>query len=418
MSREPIDAKKYKAALALPSEAEGFSALTVGKFDKSRWPVLTFPTFDIRHVIAAVSPDCSYRFLKTTIDAAKKTLLIYIYDISAPYLLEILQSAKDRGVKIKAMYDGTSGGAAELAALKKVCGASQVKAAPSSGDRNVFTVCHQKFLVIDDATVVVESANWAKSSVPQAKTIGEFKKANREWFVRVNDSELAKWFANLFNTDFKIKKDSQASLGDDFVGPVLSTDLSIMAAVTKPKKVFDVGELDDSTAKVMPVLSPDNYLPLIKDLLKSASKSIYLQQQYILAGNGVKDLLAEMSKKRIANPSFDIRIISSATFAQNWEKTKATLDAAGLLDALKAINPASFGHCHNKGVIVDGDRVVVSSTNWSENSILRAREAGVLIHSEKIAKYFKEVFQVDWEEGLTTDQVHSQLTVIDGADLM
>src|SRR5262245_39808703 len=137
MAASPINPKKYKAALALPAEAEDAVALTVGKFDKSRWPALTFPTLPVPGAAAAVSPDCSYRFLKKAIDAAQGTLLLYIYDVSAPYLLDLLKAAKARGVKVKAMYDGNSGGPAELAALKQVCGPGQVKAAPSSGDRNV-----------------------------------------------------------------------------------------------------------------------------------------------------------------------------------------------------------------------------------------------------------------------------------------
>src|SRR5687768_9984248 len=98
MSAPLIHPKKYKAAAALPAEAEDAVALTVGRFDKSRWPALTFPTFDVRGASAAVSPDCSYRFLKKAIDAAQSTLLLYIYDVSAPYLLDLLKAAKARGV--------------------------------------------------------------------------------------------------------------------------------------------------------------------------------------------------------------------------------------------------------------------------------------------------------------------------------
>lgn len=409
-----IDPKKYKAALALPAEAEDATALTVGKFDKDRWPALTFPTFTVQGAAAAVSPDCSYRFLKKAIDGAQSTLLLYIYDVSAPYLLDLLKAAKDRGVQIRSMYDGTSGGKEELAALKAV---GKVKAAPSSGDRNVFTVCHQKFLVIDDKTVVVESANWAKSSVPLARVAGEFKKANREWFIRFDDALIAAWFTTLFDADWKIKKDDDAGLAAGVTGPP-PPDVAVLAAVQQPATVFDLTDLDDPDATVTPVVSPDNYLTRVKALLKSATSSIYLQQQYVLAGNGVKDLLRVLAEKREDNPAFDIRIISSATFARNWEKTKATLDAAGLLDTLKAINPASFGHCHNKGVIVDGETVVVSSTNWSENSLLRAREAGVLVQSAKIARYYEEVFLVDWDEGLSVDDAEAQLTVLDGADIL
>lgn len=40
--------------------------------------------------------------------------------------------------------------------------------------------------------------------------------------------------------------------------------------------------------------------------------------------------------------------------------------------------------------------VIVSSTNWSENSLTKAREAGVLIEAPEIAGYFNEVFDFDW----------------------
>ena len=192
--------------------------------------------------------------------------------------------------------------------------------------------------------------------------------------------------------------------------------VAMLAAVTPPSNVFDFETVADSGATVIPVVSPDNYLPKVKALLKSATKSIYLQQQYILAGKGVKDLLMEIAKKREVDSSFDVRIITSATFPENWEKTKATLDSFHLLKDLKAINPKSFVHCHNKGVIVDGESVVISSTNLSENSILRAREAGVLVNSKKIAKYYQDVFLVDWKDGLKAGDVDAHLTVLDGAD--
>src|SRR5262245_43085765 len=146
-TRSYISVEKFRAAAKLAREIEEAQALTVNRFDPTRIPKLTFASFQVGEAITAVSPDSSFRFLKSAIDTAKSTLLLYIYDVSAEYLLGLLADAKKRGVKIRAMYDANSGGAAELAALKKVAGT--VKAAPSKGDRSVFTVCHQKFVVID-----------------------------------------------------------------------------------------------------------------------------------------------------------------------------------------------------------------------------------------------------------------------------
>src|SRR5262245_35702550 len=153
MPAQLFDAAKFKAAAAMPSEAEDSAALASNQFDPDRWPAFEFPDLPVTAATVAVSPDCSFQFLKKAIDAAKSSLLLYIYNVGAPHMLDLLAAAKARGVKIRAMYDGTQNGAAELAALKKV---GKTKAAPAGGNRNVFTVCHQKFLVIDKKTVVVE----------------------------------------------------------------------------------------------------------------------------------------------------------------------------------------------------------------------------------------------------------------------
>jgi phosphatidylserine/phosphatidylglycerophosphate/cardiolipin synthase-like enzyme len=103
----------------------------------------------------------------------------------------------------------------------------------------------------------------------------------------------------------------------------------------------------------------------------------------------------------------DVRIIISSRFPAAWQQSKNTIKDAGLLADLRAINLDFFTHCHNKGVIVD-DSVVVSSTNWSENSLRRAREAGILIHSDAVTGFFSNVFEDDWNTGWTVSTADSQ----------
>jgi phosphatidylserine/phosphatidylglycerophosphate/cardiolipin synthase-like enzyme len=53
---------------------------------------------------------------------------------------------------------------------------------------------------------------------------------------------------------------------------------------------------------------------------------------------------------------------------------------------------------HNKGVIVDGDIVLISSINWNENSPSFNREAGVIIENPDAGAYFSAVFDADWKD--------------------
>src|SRR4051812_35009827 len=77
-----------------------------GVFDPTRIPQLTFQTFENLHQIsAAVSPDCSYRLVRDALNAAEETIDLYIYNLSAEHLLDLLRDAKQRGVAIRLMYD-------------------------------------------------------------------------------------------------------------------------------------------------------------------------------------------------------------------------------------------------------------------------------------------------------------------------
>ncbi len=52
---------------------------------------------------------------------------------------------------------------------------------------------------------------------------------------------------------------------------------------------------------------------------------------------------------------------------------------------------------HNKGIVVDGRSVLVSSQNWSSAGTLSNRDAGVILHSAEAAAYFDRIFLHDWE---------------------
>ena len=56
---------------------------------------------------------------------------------------------------------------------------------------------------------------------------------------------------------------------------------------------------------------------------------------------------------------------------------------------------------HNKGIVVDGKMVLVSSANWSGDGVLRNRDAGLIIRDRDIAAYYERVFRDDWDKRAT-----------------
>ena len=51
---------------------------------------------------------------------------------------------------------------------------------------------------------------------------------------------------------------------------------------------------------------------------------------------------------------------------------------------------------HNKGIIVDGQSVLVSSINMGSSAMNRNREMGVIIHSPVITQYYLDGWHADW----------------------
>src|SRR4029077_20578646 len=89
-------------------------------------------------------------------------------------------------------------------------------------------------------------------------------------------------------------------------------------------------------------------------------------------------------------PNKDVRIIVGSTGAA--DKIRLLVQAG-----FKETVFRSPGNIHNKGIVVDGETVLVSSANWSGDGVLRNRDAGLIIHDKEIATYFQKAFVFDWE---------------------
>jgi phosphatidylserine/phosphatidylglycerophosphate/cardiolipin synthase-like enzyme len=51
-------------------------------------------------------------------------------------------------------------------------------------------------------------------------------------------------------------------------------------------------------------------------------------------------------------------------------------------------------------IVIDRRAALVSSQNWSDFAVSENREAGLVLHSPTLARYFARIFTLDWETGL------------------
>lgn len=366
-------------------------------------------------IVAYASPDSTYAVTKRFFDAAKKSIRIGIYDFSSSYIKKLTLDAMSRGVQVTLMLDVDGKSEERVMDSLAEMGANCVTAPACSSQRaNYFSSCHEKFIVIDDVWTLVQSGNYSDNSIPLNEVDGgdpeNFKTGNRDTGLAIKSRRLAAFFTSVLNSDIELELNGAEALAAERQEP---SKFLVEAAPTKiPKSLFNSKSFQFSAEKpliVQPVLSPDNYMDVMPNVLRMAKKSILIEQQYIRGTQPqITVLLQAIAEAIQGNPDLDVRIVLGKLFdadavvkeKKNLAHLKNTYGLA-LGPNIRFINEDRFVHCHNKLIIVDGKTVLVSSQNWSDSAVSKNREAGILLTHRAIGTYFSKIFESDWETAVS-----------------
>jgi PLD-like domain len=377
-------------------------------------------SFDVqRPLLCHVGPDSGWVVFRDFITATRQNLTAAIYDFNADHIAEtLIDTSLAHGFPIELAIDHGITQSEELPIQKRLKLRLQDKYDAEvvfcrSGARFP-SAYHEKVAVRDGTAFWLSSGNWTRSSQPLLDPIGTpedargmYSKGNREWHVLVEHDEMSKLFARYIEHDRKTaNSDARARVAlpafpDLFVplaGLLRETEAAALATpVPVPPRLLPE---EGGTFKVQPLLSPDNYAKRVKELIESATRRLYLQYSYITWSAAEKDrkfreVLEILAERSWRNPAeFDLRIIVNSRDA---EQKVPVLAENGFNEAVFKAQ----SRIHNKGIVADGERVLVSSQNWSGDGFLRNRDAGLVIHHPEIAKYYEAVFLDDWDKRTT-----------------
>ncbi|MHA1844127.1 MAG: phospholipase D-like domain-containing protein [Promethearchaeota archaeon] len=210
--------------------------------------------------------------------------------------------------------------------------------------------------------------------------------------------EVVDYFRKVFNYDWNLGE--EYNFAEDGIGETQSSVIYGSNYDPQPSEQIS------GTMKITPILSPDNSESQILSLINSATKSLDIEQMYIY--DDLTDILNAIVSAY--ERGITVRVILDDA---NNEDSKATADLLtnnGIsVKICTGRVPMYFDTQHNKGVIVDGNKVLISSINWSPTSFRENREAGLIIESEAVAAYYQELFNNDWSVCETYDSsVHLQ----------
>ena len=346
-------------------------------------------------VTTYVSPDCSNEVFTQAIDNASDSLLVNMYEFSSPSLGESLVVAKARGVDVRVLIEGGPVGGISPSEKSLVwtvnrSGIPVMSMVSTATEHAPYRYDHAKYIVIDNNSLLLTSENFKNSGLPQKGMSG-----NRGWGVHLRNTGIAQYFTGIFIAD----------TGSRSVVSYTGTEGNTEPALSEKYPVeFTPATFEGAT--VIPVIAPDTSYQ-ITGMLDSARTSIEIEQAYITNESRLSLNPYLSSAINASRRGVQVRILLDS-YWYNIEGPGDNDEMAALINRIASaehlpleakcidLSVSPVDKIHNKGVIVDDERVLVSSINWNSNSPTFNREAGVIIDHPGVARYFRAVFDDDW----------------------
>ena len=141
--------------------------------------------------------------------------------------------------------------------------------------------------------------------------------------------------------------------------------------------------IDPATIHPNLLVCPINCREVLESLIASAKQSIVIQTQYI-----VDDRILELLKKQ---SWLDIQIVVA-----DLDSNRDMLYYFGPKIARALPKP----YVHSKVMLIDDRYLYVGSINFSDNSMDKNREIGIVLTNTDALEAFKKQFMVDWANGV------------------
>ena len=360
-----------------------------------------------------IGPEHGLADLLAWIDGATTSLHVHMYLLQEVHLVEAMVNAQNRGVDVNVVLDygdswwqqfdlDTQRGMATTLLNAGV----DVKWFGDTGE-NPYAYIHSKVAVRDNESVWIGSGNWKSSSHPAPGNPG-----NRDWGVLVEDEGLATMVLNHLAFDENEAK--------GHVTPVQASDAP--TGWTMPESTAIVGQTAtgiEGDFEATLLVCPDNCIDELVKVLDSADTEILLSLQYLdmdwswgWGDNPIVEALENAAQRDvrlrlIINGAYLDEDIQSAVdrFNEEWNFTMGYDTSAVVMSSDDEVTKL-----HNKGIIVDGEHVLVSSINWGDSALVRNREMGLLLSSQSVAQVYADSWYEDWNRvDNTTDTDQDRL---------
>jgi len=297
-----------------------------------------------------VQPDDGIEPILETIEGARKSLDIKMFQFTDPVLIEAVIAAHKRGVKVRVMlnpsrFTGEHDNDEAFAFFKN----AKVNVKETNPK---YPITHEKSMVVDGKQAFIMSLNWAP------KYFG----LTRDYGLVTNDPEEVAEVAGCFEADWN---------REDFTPPPVSN------------LIWSVGR---SRQEVI-------------DFINGAEKSLFIQHEKYVDTPVIEALVHAKMKKGVKVHAMALPVHSLRDFYQ--------LDGIAGLRLLEDlginVHKLKGTHLHAKLILADKDRALLSSFNIYPKCFNERRELGIRFSDHDLVKRLVGIFEKDWESSKRID---------------
>lgn len=306
-----------------------------------------------------ISPDDMNRPIVEAINKAHDKIDLANFHLSNRDVVKaLITAAKDKNVKIRIILDnGTLSKSKTAQNIVDQLKTSGIEVKPSS---KFFSITHQKSFVIDDNLALISTINLV-TTFATTRDFGLFTH-NKDIIAEVNSVFQADW-----------------------------------------ENADDNGGLTPDLHQKRLLWSPINSLDKLKDLILSAKQNIKLMVEN-LGDKEIDDALIAKAKEGVSIQVFTPGCVSGGGL-RNRPFIKELSDN-NIANKVASPNADSeHPYLHAKMILVDNKTFYLGSENFSYNSLLKARELGIITTDEGKSKKISDVFDHDWNNGLAPEAV-------------
>ncbi|MFW6196202.1 MAG: phospholipase D-like domain-containing protein [Thermoplasmatota archaeon] len=343
------------------------------------------------------APDSSYEAFKQLLNSVNDTLIISVYEFQNIHLARSISNLSKDGIDVRLLVESAPVGG--ISKQEKYClsmmNSSGVKLKSTDSKDFEYSYLHSKYIVADNRYVLISSENFGYTGYPLENTNG-----NRGWGVVVEDKDTANYYGHLFNRDWNNSK---------WMAINYQSSIKVESNKGGYSPEFDLKTINGNI-KLRPVICPDHSLSnhSILRMIRNAEHSISIQQFYIddWKQNPYVEAVIEAAER-----GCEVKILLDSTWYNILEDEKDNDDFVEYINNYSENNDLKIegrlvnryhglSKSHNKGMIIDGEKVLISSINWNLHSINNNREVGIIVERRDTATFFNEIFLHDWKKDL------------------